>query len=538
FTANATNRLGKVAEGNTVCDFDTEETKRKVSVSSAIAPFEWKDAKINLIDTPGLFDFEAGLYEGIRAAESVVITVSGKSGCAVGTEKAFKLAKAQKKAIMFFVSKLDNENADFDKAVASLKDTFGATACPIIVPYKENNVVKSYVNLIDMKAYTYNEKGVATEVEMPTIAGLDDYINSLNEAIAETDEALMDKYFSGEQFTKEEFMTGLSKGVSTGSVLPIVCGSTITMAGVTLLQDAIVKILPSPVENGKELAKNSADKVVEIPCNEDDPLAAYVFKTVADPFVGKLSYIKVVSGKLSASSAPINARTGQPEKLGKLLIVQGKKQEDTEYIGAGDIGCVTKLSEAVTGDSLCDAKRVVSFNVSKFPKACLQMAIKPKVKGEENKIVQGIQRLMEEDPTVSLENNYETKQMLVGGMGEQHIDVIVSRLKAKFGVDSVLEKPRVAYRETVRKTVKVQGRHKKQSGGHGQFGDIWVEFGPCDSEGLLFEEKVFGGAVPRNFFPAVEKGLQDCIKKGPLAGYPVVGLRATLVDGSYHPVDS
>ncbi|MEG2038351.1 MAG: elongation factor G, partial [Oscillospiraceae bacterium] len=397
---------------------------------------------------------------------------------------------------------------------------------------------KSYVNLIDMKAYTYNEKGIATEVEMPTIAGLDDYINSLNEAIAETDEALMDKYFSGEQFTKEEFMTGLSKGVSTGSVLPIVCGSTITMAGVTLLQDAIVKILPSPVENGKELAKNSADKVVEIPCNEDDPLAAYVFKTVADPFVGKLSYIKVVSGKLSASSAPINARTGQPEKLGKLLIVQGKKQEDTEYIGAGDIGCVTKLSEAVTGDSLCDAKRVVSFNVSKFPKACLQMAIKPKVKGEENKIVQGIQRLMEEDPTVSLENNYETKQMLVGGMGEQHIDVIVSRLKAKFGVDSVLEKPRVAYRETVRKTVKVQGRHKKQSGGHGQFGDIWVEFGPCDSEGLLFEEKVFGGAVPRNFFPAVEKGLQDCIKKGPLAGYPVVGLRATLVDGSYHPVDS
>ena len=537
YTANATSRLGRVAEGNTVCDFDPEEIKRKVSVSSAVAPFEWKDTKINLIDTPGLFDFEAGLYEGIRAAESVVITVSGKSGCAVGTEKAYKLAKQQKKSIVFFVSKLDTDTADFDKAVASLKDNFGNSVCPIIVPYTENNEVKCYVNLIDMKAYTYDEKGQATEVDMPDF-DVSEYVDALNEAIAETDENLMDKFFSGEKFTREEFLQGLTNGVAAGSLLPVVCGSTITMAGVTLLSDVIVNILPSPAQNGKETGKDAADKPVEIHCDENAPLAAYIFKTVADPFVGKLSYVKVVAGKLSGGTAPINARTGQSEKLGKILFTQGKKQDDADYIGAGDIGCITKLAETVTGDTLCDSARVVSLTPTKFPAACLHMAVKPKNKGDESKIAQGIQRLMEEDPTVTFETNKETHQQVLGGLGEQHLDIIVSRLKSKFGVDVELEQPRVAYRETIRKKVKVQGRHKKQSGGHGQFGDVWIEFEPCDSDSMEFAEKVFGGAVPKNFFPAVEKGLQECIKRGPLAGYPVVGLKATLVDGSYHPVDS
>ena len=538
YKTGATERLGKVAEGNTVCDHDAESIKRKASVASSVAPFAWGSTKINLLDTPGLFDFEAGLYEGIRPAESVLIAVSGKDGVSVGTEKAYKLAKKQQKATMFYVSKLDVEHSDFYKVLEGLKGQFGPSVCPIVVPYSENDKVQCYINLIDQKAYKYDEKGEPSEVAMPDMGHrLEGLQAAISEAVAETDEELFEKYFSGEQFTRDEIIRGVHNGVNNGAISPVLCGSNITLEGVDMVMDAIVDLLPSPWEKGSEIAEDMNGEMVEVKCTDEAPLAAYVFKTVADPFVGKLSYVKVVSGKLGADSNPINIRTGQPERLGKIVYLRGKKQEDTAYITAGDIGAVTKLATALSGDSLCDPKFQVRFEQSAMPTPCFSKAIKGKDKADESKIAAAIQRVLEEDPTVSYENNVETKQQLLSGLGDQHLEVVISKLKNKFGVEISLEQPRVAYRETIRKKVKVQGRHKKQSGGHGQFGDVWIEFEPTVGD-FVFEEKVFGGAVPKNFFPAVEKGLQESIKKGTLAGYPVVGLKATLVDGSYHPVDS
>lgn len=539
FKAGASDRLGKTSEGNTVCDFDPEEIKRKVSVCTAVAPFAWGSTKINLIDTPGLFDFAGEAAQGVRAAESLLIAVSGKSGVDVGTEKAYKMAKDLSKATLFFVSKLDVEHSDFYKVFEELKSTFGPSVCPIVVPYVEDQQVKCYINLIDMKAYTYDDKGEAHEVDMPDFGHrLDGLTAAVSEAVAETDESLFEKYFSGEQFTRDEIIRGVHTGVTNGSISPVLCGCSTNLQGIDMLLDCIVDLLPSPWEKGAEVAVDAEGEPVEVPCTDEAPLAAYVFKTIADPFVGKLSYVKVISGKLAADSAPINSRTGQPERLGKIIYIRGKKQEDTAYITAGDIGAVTKLAATETGDALCDPKKVLSFDPIYFPHPCLTMAIKAETKGDEAKIASALQRLMEEDPTLAYENNAETHQQLISGLGEQHLDVLVSKLKNKFGVSVSLEVPRVAYRETIRKKVKVQGKHKKQSGGHGQFGDVWVEFEPTVGDDLVFEEKVFGGAVPKSFFPAVEKGLQDCVKHGVLAGYPVVGLKATLVDGSYHPVDS
>ena len=539
FKAGASDRLGKTSEGNTVCDFDPEEIKRKVSVCTAVAPFAWGSTKINLIDTPGLFDFAGEAAQGVRAAESLLIAVSGKSGVDVGTEKAYKMAKDLSKATLFFVSKLDVEHSDFYKVFEELKSTFGPSVCPIVVPYVEDQQVKCYINLIDMKAYTYDDKGEAHEVDMPDFGHrLDGLTAAVSEAVAETDESLFEKYFSGEQFTRDEIIRGVHTGVTNGSISPVLCGCSTNLQGIDMLLDCIVDLLPSPWEKGAEVAVDAEGEPVEVPCTDEAPLAAYVFKTIADPFVGKLSYVKVISGKLAADSAPINSRTGQPERLGKIIYIRGKKQEDTAYITAGDIGAVTKLAATETGDALCDPKKVLSFDPIHFPHPCLTMAIKAEAKGDEAKIASALQRLMEEDPTLAYENNAETHQQLISGLGEQHLDVLVSKLKNKFGVSVSLEVPRVAYRETIRKKVKVQGKHKKQSGGHGQFGDVWVEFEPTVGAALVFEEKVFGGAVPKSFFPAVEKGLQDCVKHGVLAGYPVVGLKATLVDGSYHPVDS
>ena len=539
FKAGASDRLGKTSEGNTICDFDPEEIKRKVSVCTAVAPFAWGSTKINLIDTPGLFDFAGEAAQGVRAAESLLIAVSGKSGVDVGTEKAYKMAKDLSKATLFFVSKLDVEHSDFYKVFEELKSTFGPSVCPIVVPYVEDQQVKCYINLIDMKAYTYDDKGEAHEVDMPDFGHrLDGLTAAVSEAVAETDESLFEKYFSGEKFTRDEIIRGVHTGVTNGSISPVLCGCSTNLQGIDMLLDCIVDLLPSPWEKGAEVAVDAEGEPVEVPCTDEAPLAAYVFKTIADPFVGKLSYVKVISGKLAADSAPINSRTGQPERLGKIIYIRGKKQEDTAYITAGDIGAVTKLAATETGDALCDPKKVLSFDPIHFPHPCLTMAIKAEAKGDEAKIASALQRLMEEDPTLAYENNAETHQQLISGLGEQHLDVLVSKLKNKFGVSVSLEVPRVAYRETIRKKVKVQGKHKKQSGGHGQFGDVWVEFEPTVGDDLVFEEKVFGGAVPKSFFPAVEKGLQDCVKHGVLAGYPVVGLKATLVDGSYHPVDS
>ncbi len=538
FLAGASDRLGKVSDGNTVCDYDAEEIKRKTSVTTAVAPLEWKNRKINLIDTPGLFDFEGGLWEGIRAADSVLIAVSGKAGVAVGTEKAVKAANARGLSKIFFVNGLCDESADFYKVFENLKSFFGPSVCPVVVPYVENGKAVCYINLLEYKAYAY-KGGKATEVPIPDLGTrLDGLRTAIYEAVAETSDEMFEKYFSGEQFTPEELIVGVSQGVKSGSLCPVFCGDAQTTDGVDQLMNGLIWLAPSAADHSGEAGMDPEGNVVELAVNEDAAAAAIVFKTIADPFVGKLSYFKVISGKISPETQLINMRTGNPERIGKVVVIRGKKQEDMAYIGAGDIGAAPKLQNTNTGDTLCSPVRKVTLEGVTYPAPSLSMAILPKNKGDEDKVAQGLGRLVEEDPTIRFENNAETHQMVVSGLGEQHLDVVVSKLKSKFGVDVTLEKPRVPYRETIRKKVQVQGRHKKQTGGHGQFGDVWIEFEPCDSDSLEFGERVVGGSVPKGFFPAVEKGLRECILKGPLAGYPVVGLRATLYDGSYHPVDS
>ena len=537
YRTGATDRLGKVADGTTVSDFDPEEIKRKASLNLSIVPIEYNNVKINLLDAPGLFDFALGQAEALRAADSALIVISGKSGVTVGAKKAYKAAAKLGKPRAIFISKMDSDHADFYKVLEQLKAAFGPSICPLVVPFVEDHKVKCYVDLIGMKAYSY-ESGHRAEVVLPNMGHREEgLINAISEAVAETDEELMDKYFSGEQFTMLEMIRGIRSGIKDGTITPVFCGSATNLEGLSLLGGAIVSMFPSAEEAAGEEGLAEDGSPVEVACSAEDPAVAYVFKTVADPFVGKLSYVKVVAGKLSADTELVNMTTGQPEKLGKLMIVRGKKQDEVKEVTAGDLCAISKLS-ANTGDTLCSPKRKVALEKAEFPAPCYSMAVKTVGKGDESKISQSIARLLEEDPTLSFVLNTETKEQVLSGLGEQHLDVTVAKLKNKFGVEVKLEPPTVAYRETIRKKVKVQGKHKKQSGGHGQYGDVWIEFEPCDSEELVFAENVFGGAVPRNFFPAVEKGLQDCVKKGVLAGYPVVGLKATLVDGSYHPVDS
>ena len=537
YLTGALERMGRVEDGTTVCDFDPEEAKRHASLSSAVAPVENNGYKFNLIDVPGLFDFEAGLYEGIAAAESVLITVSGRSGVTVGAEKAYKLAEKYGKSRMVFVSKMDLENADFYKILEDLKVKFGPSICPCVVPVKQDDGTLLYVNLFSQKAFKY-ESGKQIQVDLPDMGHrFDGLVEAMSEAVAETDDALMEKFFGGEAFTTEEIVEGMRIGVKSGVITPVFCGSALNLQALDMLLYNMEKLLPSPHLEAFA-AEDKDGNPVKLPCEPGDPTAALVFKTVADPFVGKMSYVKVASGKLTAASSLVNARTGEPERMGKLVSVRGKKQADVTEITAGDIGVITKLATAKTGDTLCDPARVVSLPTAAFPNPTLSMALKVAKKGDEGKIGAALARLMEEDPTINFRVDGETGQQLLSGLGEQHLDVVCARLKAKFGVDVTLTTPRVAYRESVRKKCKAQGRHKKQTGGHGQFGDVWIEFEPCDSEELVFEEKVFGGSVPKNYFPAVEKGLRQAAQHGVLAGYPVVGLKATLLDGSYHPVDS
>ena len=538
YLSGASDRLGRVADGNTVCDFDPEEIKRKASVSLALLPVEWKDTKMNFLDTPGLFDFSGGMSEGFRAAGSAVIVISGKSGVTVGAEKAFDAATQKGIAKLFFVNKLDNENADFYKVFEELKAKFGPMVCPIVVPYVEDHKVQCYVNLLEYKAYAY-ENGKAVERPLPDMGHrLDGLRTAINEAVAETDEDLMEKYFSGEDFTPEERIKGLATGIRRGEIAPVFCGSALELEGVDQLLNGLIWLAPWAESVAGETGIDADGLPVEIEPSENAPVSAVVFKTVVDPFVGKLLYFKVVSGKMIPDMTLLNTRTGSTEKIGKLFAVRGKKQEEVPFVGAGDIGAVAKLNSTNTGDTLCDPAHPVTLPGVSFEEPCLSMAVFAKKKGDEEKITFGLNRLMEEDPMITYETNAETREQILSGLGEQHLDVIVSKLKSKFGVEVTLAVPKVPYRETIRKKVKVQGRHKKQSGGHGQCGEVWGEVEPCESDDLVFEETVFGGSVPRNYFPAVEKGLRESAKKGVLAGFPMVGVKATLVDGSYHPVDS
>ncbi|NLO99820.1 MAG: elongation factor G [Clostridiaceae bacterium] len=536
----ATDRFGSVVDGNTVMDYDPEEIKRKFSISTALAPIEWKDIKINLIDTPGYFDFVGEMLEGLSVADGAAILVGGKDGLQVGTEKAWKEVNDKKIPRMFVISKLDEENADFTKVYNDLKDKFGNSVVVIQFPIIEDGKVKGIVDVPHMKAIYFNGKEI-TEGEVPAnlLSEAESYKEGIAEAVAETDEDLMEKYFSGEAFTGDEINNGIKNGTKAGEIAPVLCISSIQKAGISLFMDAIYKYMPAHCEHESYKVLNASTKEpVEIKIGENEPLVVHVFKTIADPFVGKISFLKVISGTLMPDSTVYNVNKEKTEKISSLFAMKGKQQINVKKLVAGDIGAVSKLSSTDTNDTLATKEKPVLVDPIKFPEPMLGMAIVPKTKGDEDKIGNGLSRILEEDPTFKMVLNTETKQTVIYGVGDQHLDILTNKLKNKFKVDVDLINPIVPYRETIKKKVKVEGKHKKQSGGHGQFGDVWIEFEPGPTEDLVFEEKIFGGAVPKQYFPAVEKGLRESMQKGVLAGYPVVNLKATLVDGKYHDVDS
>ncbi len=529
FISGATDRLGRVPDGTTVMDYDAEEKRRKCSVASAVASFEWKNTKINIIDTPGLFDFAGGVSEGMRAAGAALIVLQSGTDIDVGAEKAYKAATERGINKMFAITKCDIEHADFYKTFESLRDEYGAKVCPVVVPYVQNEQVVAYIDFSRKEAFSYKD-GKSSSFPMPEgDAQIDSLREIFVEAVASADEELMEKYFEGIPLTNEEIVTGIKKGILAGEIYPVYACSGYNLDAVDLINNSIVQSAPDAASVACE---------GDLVCDDNAPLAAICFKTIADPFIGKMSYFKVISGKIASDTPAYNERTGETERIGKLVFPMGGKQEDASVIPAGDIGIATKLSGFKTGDTLCAPKSDIKLKGVSFPAPCLSMAVKAVKKGEEDKVAIGLNRLAEEDLTISYAANSETKEQILSGLGEQHLESVISKLKNKFHVEVELSIPRVPYRETISKTASVQGRHKKQSGGSGQFGDVWIRFEPMEGEGFEFAEKVVGGSVPKNFFPAVEKGLLEAIQKGPLAGYPVVGLKAILYDGSSHPVDS
>ena len=538
--AGQVDRLGKINDGTTALDHDSEEIRRTISISTALASFDWQGTKINLLDTPGDFDFMGEVMQAIRVVGSTLIVVSARDGLNVGGEKSIRYSRRQGIPFSFFINNLDDPHAEFEQVLDGIREYRGESVVPFMLPIRENNALVGYVEVLTRQAWRFDDKGKTSKMDMPPELedALEQAYVQLNETVAETSEELMEKYFSEEPFTDEEFRTGLSEALLSGSLHPVFCGSALENRGVRAAMDGIIAYTPSPDQRPPETATMLDGSERELPCDPNGPLAALVFKTISDPFVGRISLFRVYSGKLSASDTIYNGTQEREERVNGLAVMVGKKSEPTEVVAAGDIGALSKLSATNTGDTLCRRDQILTLEGIEFPVPSFSMAINPVKKGDEEKIMSGLNRLRDEDPTFIVENNPETKQMVISGLGAMQIDVLRSKLAAKFKVESTVEEPRVPYRETIRKKVKVQGRHKKQSGGHGQYGDVWIEFEPGEDEGLTFETAVFGGSVPRSYFPAVEKGLQECVAEGVLAGYPVVNLKATLTDGSYHDVDS
>ena len=544
YITGATDRLGKTADGNTVCDYDPEETKRQISISLAMAPVMYQGVKINVLDTPGNFDFAGEMQSGVRAAEVGVLVCASKDGLSVGAERCWKYLREQKKPCIVYISKEDEENANFSTTLEALRENLSKSIAPVVAPiWDENKRTIGIIDVLNQKAYKMggDKKGTRVVIPIPESKQkvVQELYDQLMEAVAETTEENMEKFFAGEPFTKEEIMTGLKVGMHEGTLAPVVCGSAFTGLGTEMLLQTIVDLVPGPLEvPAEEATDESGENAVEVAHDPNGPTAAIVFKTISDQY-GKYSLVKVVSGKITGDMSLYNPTTGKTEKLGRLYTLRGKKTEEVKEIACGDIGAIAKMDRLKTGDTLCDPKKVVRLTPVQFAEPCYSRAIAPKTRGQDEKVGSGLVRLNEEDPTFSVVNNAETHQVVVSGAGDIQIDVLVSKLKSRFGVEAELDTPRVAYREKIRKKVRKQGRHKKQTGGSGQFGDVHIVFEPQDeSEDMIFAEEVFGGSVPKNFFPAVEKGLREACQHGVLAGYPVVFLKATLVDGSYHPVDS
>lgn len=539
YTMKQIDRMGK--QGSLLSDFDAEEMRRGISINVMPVALDWKGTSLNLIDAPGDFDFLGEQTLGLSVADSAVIVMSAKDGLAVGAEKAIRLAQRMERPIAFFVNRVDEPNADYAKVLAELKEAYGSKVVPFTIPIMEGDNLVGLIDVVKNKALKLGDKGEVSDMAIPEAeaAQVEEYHGQLQEQIAESDEELMEKYFDGEPFTQEEEEKGIKGAVQTGSIWPVFVGAAAQNKGVSTAIDGLIRYMPTPADAGAHKAKDHHGDELEVDFDPNAPLAAYVFKTIVDPFVGKISMFRVYAGTFPSSGAVFNAQKEKEERIGGVFRMRGKKQVNADGgIPAGDIGAVSKLNETNTGDTLCDRSRVVMLEAAEMPEAALTLAISPVVKGEEDKIMQGLSRLREEDPVFDVVNDPETHQLLLSGLGETQLDVLVAKLKARYGVEAELNEAKVAYRETIRKKVKVQGRHKKQSGGHGQYGDVWIEFEPGEEEGLTFEEKIFGGSVPKNYHPAVEKGLLEAIEKGVLAGYPVVNLKATLVDGSYHDVDS
>lgn len=543
YNANVITRLGKIEEGTTVSDYDDEEKKRKISIGASIAPLEWNDTKINLVDMPGYFDFEYESIQGMRAVDIATIVVCSVSGVQVGTEKAFDYCNKIKLPRAFFINKLDRENSNFDKTLNELKERFGISVVPIQYPIGKESDFKGVINVISNKARIYNEKTKKMEIaEVP-----EEYIDKVKEckemimeAVAETDEELLDKYFSEGVLSDDEIYKGLINGCSMGDIAPVMCGSALKCIGMNCILEDIVECFPSPELSIAQKAINKDNEPEYVCLSEENKFSAFVFKTIADPFVGKMSLFRVITGKLTDDTTVLNVNKNKKEKLSNIFFIRGKNQIPTNEIIAGDIGGVSKLQFTETGDTLADSGFNLAYDKLNFKEPTISMAILPKTKGDEDKISGALNKLLDEDKAFKVTRDIENAELIISGCGETHLEVIANKIKNKFGAEVILREPKVPYRETIKGSADVRGKHKKQSGGHGQYGDVKIKFERRydGNNDLEFIDQVVGGVVPRNFIPAVEKGLKDCIKHGVLAGYPVIELKATLHDGSYHPVDS
>ena len=530
-------RKGKISDGNTALDFDSEEIKRQVSIYLSVAPVEWENCKINFIDTPGYLDYAGEQSAGIHVADNALIVISGKDGVQPGTETAVKAVREKGLPTIFFINKMDEENASFENVYNKLRELYGKTVIPFEIPIIEDKVVVGSVNVLRNKAWYFNNKDEPAAVPEAMVDEVAEYYNQIAEAVAMTDDELMEKFFSEEPFSEHELAKGLRIGVRNGDILPIYCGSAETETGIRRLLDLITEYLPNYAEKGV-ISGTLQKEEKRLQTNENEGTSAFVFKTIIDPFVGKISYIKVMTGVLSSDTSLINVNKDKTEKIGSLFFINGKHQVAAGKVFTGDICAITKLALTETNDTLAVKEAKIIYPPIEFKPPMLEIAISPKSKNDEDKLSGGLQRLAEEDKSMKIIKNAETRQTILAGLGEQHIDVLLSKLKEKYKTEVETAEPKVQYRETIRGKVLAEGKHKKQSGGAGQYGHVFVEFEPVEDEDMVFEEKVFGGSVPRQYFPAVEAGLRECMLEGVLAGYKVVGVKATLTDGSYHEVDS
>lgn len=542
YLGGITSRLGNVADGNTISDFDKEEIKRKFSISTSVVPIIWGDVKVNILDTPGYFDFVGEAEEAAAAADAAIIVVSGKNGVEVGTQKAWALCEKYKLPRMFFITNMDVDNASFREVVEKLTELYGKKIAPIHFPIRENEKFTGYVNVVKKAGRKWLDRGEKQECEIPeySMEYLEKYRETLLEAVAETSEEFMDRYFSGEEFSVAEIMMALTVNVNEGEIVPVAMGSPVQLQGVSNLLDDIVQYFPSPDKRTIAGINTKTNEIFEADYNFAKAKSAQIFKTIVDPFIGKYSLMKVCSGVIKNDDVIYNIDKDAEQKLNKLYVFEGSKPIEVPELHAGDIGAIGKLDKARTGDTLSTKATPIRYGRIEVSTPYTYKRYKAKNKGDEDKISQALSKMMHEDLTMKAVNDAENRQTLLYGMGDQHLDIIQSKLLTKYKIEIELSKPKVAFRETIRKSSDVEAKYKKQSGGHGQYGHVKMRFAPLgDLESAYeFDQEVVGGAVPKNYFPAVEKGIQESVLKGPLAAYPVVGVKATLYDGSYHPVDS